>query len=325
MTLKHLIEASFPSAYHKQTSLSIILLIWSCIGNISMASNVANETSLATFDFAIAETLTAIGHPPMFLSGLEGYETYSRQDGIIPYSINLGARHFPNLELLSNLPPQHILISPPAHVSLIPKLKAIADVQEHPLYNFSDNDDQSHWEVLENLTRKLGNLVSDPSASEHYIERVNRHFDNLKNQFDNTERPLLIIRLLDERHARIYGNGSVEGMVLNRLGLENAWQENIGQWGMTTVSATSLFNKNAKLIFLNSPYDPAGGQSQLLSNGQWKHLPSVKEGNYTIIPINYWSWGGLPAAQRFADSLVRYLIESNINDHASRSSQITGE
>jgi ABC-type Fe3+-hydroxamate transport system substrate-binding protein len=308
MTLKGVVKVSLSYSYHKQTALSVIFIIWLCFGNISLASNAANETSLATFDFAIAETLKAINYPPMFLSGLEGYETYVQEDDFFPYSINLGSRHLPNLELLSNQPPKHILISPPAHANLVTKLQVIADVLEYPIYNFSDNKKQSHWKILEDMTRKLGKLVNDPIAAEHYIETVNSHFDNLRNQFNDIDSPVLIVRLLDERHARIYGNGSVEGMVLNRIGLENAWQGDMGQWGMTTASAKLLFNVNATFIFMNSPYEASDGQSRLISNGQWKHLPSIKEGNYAIIPINYWSWGGLPSAQRFADSLASQLL-----------------
>ncbi|MFJ5535657.1 MULTISPECIES: ABC transporter substrate-binding protein [Halomonadaceae] len=301
----------YPALHPKSMALLTALLIGSLMSNVSTASDKNNEVPLATFDFAIAETLNAMGHPPRFLSGLEGYETYSRQDGIIPDTTNLGYRHLPNLELLASDPPQHILISPPAHASLLPRLRKIADVREYPLYNFSGiNNEQSHWEAVEALTRQLGTLVNDTAASEQYIEQTNSDFDNLKSQLDSINEPFLMVRLVDERHARVYGKGSVEGMVLNRLGLQNAWQGDLGQWGMTTVSATSLFSINAKMIFLESPYDPPGGQSQLLSDGQWRHLPTVKEDNYFIIPTNYWSWGGLPAALHFADSLVSQLIES---------------
>ncbi|MGO2006983.1 ABC transporter substrate-binding protein [Vreelandella alkaliphila] len=298
------------SALHKQAILSITLLVSLLISNVSMASDENSEVALAAFDFAIAETLNAIGYPPKFLAGLEDYETYARQDGIIPLATNLGYRHLPNLELLASLPPQHILISPPAHVSLIPKLREIADVQEYLLYNFSDNhDEQNHWNVLEDLTRMLGNLVNDPDASEYYIEQTNSHFDDLKRQLNHIDKPLLIVRLMDERHARVHGNGSVEGMVLNRLGLQNAWQEELGQWGFKTVSAASVFDINAKLIFLDSPYGPEGGQRQLISDGQWRHWPSIQQNNYAILPLDFWSWGGLPAAQRFADSLASHLTE----------------
>ncbi|WP_170243522.1 ABC transporter substrate-binding protein [Halovibrio variabilis] len=303
---------------HKSMALPIALLISFFMGNASMASEENTQAPLATFDFAIAETLNAIGHPPRFLSGLEGYETYSRQEEILPHAINLGYRHFPNLELLSSDPPQHILISPPAHASLLPRLRKIADVMAYPLYKYADVEDgHNDWDTIEGLTRQLGDLVEDPDAAEHYIEQSSHHFAALKRQLNGIDSPILLVRLMDERHARIYGEGSVEGMMLNRLGLQNAWQGDFGRWGMTTISATPLFDVDAKLVFLDSPYGPDGGVRQLLSDGQWRHLPSVKQGNYTIIPVNYWSWGGLPAAQRFADSLASHLTESDHSGSAS--------
>ena len=302
----------------KSMILSIALLISLLMGNVSTASDKNGVVPLATFDFAIAETLNAIGHPPRFLSGLEGYETYSRQDGVIPDTTNLGYRHLPNLELLASDPPQHILISPPAHASLLPRLRKIAEVKEYPLYKFADSDgDHNDWETIEELTRQLGDLVGHPNAAEHYIEQSRHHFAALKQALNDIDSHVLLVRLMDERHARVYGTGSVEGMMLNHLGLQNAWQGDLGQWGMTTVNATPLFDIDAKLVFLDSPYGPDGGVRQLLSDGQWRHLPSVKQGNYTIIPVNYWSWGGLPAARRFADSLVSHLTESNRTGSAS--------
>jgi len=296
----------------KIMALSIALFISLLMSNVSMASDQNGQTPLATFDFAIAETLNAIGHPPRFLSGLEGYETYSRQNGIIPNTTNLGYRHFPNFELLASDPPQHILISPPAHTSLLSRLRKIADVKEYRLYKYADSDgNHNDWETIEELTRQLGYLAGHPNAAEHYIDQSNQRFAELKQALNDTDSPVLLVRLMDERHARVYGEGSVEGMVINQLGLQNAWQGDLGQWGMTTVSATPLFDIDAKLVFLDSPYGPDGGIRQLLSNGQWRYLPSVKQGNYTIIPVNFWSWGGLPAARRFADSLVSHLTESN--------------
>lgn len=299
------------SASHARVALSVALLIGVSVSKPLLADDENSVAPLATFDFAIAETLNAIGHPPTFLAGLKGYETYTRQGGVIPNTTNLGYRFLPNYELLASHPPQHILISPPAHTSLLPRLSEIADVKEYPLYNFSEiNSGQSHWEAVEALTRQLGTLVNDSAASEQYIERTNRYFDDLKSQLDSIDEAVLMVRLVDERHARVYGKGSVEGMVLNRLGLQNAWQDDLGQWGMTTISATPLFSIDAKMIFLESPYDPPGGQRQLLADGQWRHLPTVKEGNYLIISTNYWSWGGLPAARHFADSLASHLLES---------------
>ncbi|MDQ7727763.1 ABC transporter substrate-binding protein [Halomonas sp. SpR8] len=294
--------------FHKIIILLTTLLISLLINNISMANDDRSAGLIATFDFAIAETLTAIGHPPRFLAGLEGYETYSRKEGIIPNTTDLGHRHLPNLELLASLPPKYILISPPAHVSLIPQLREIAEVKEYPFYSYSSgNNVQSHWEALEDMTRQLGSLVNDYVASEHYLEQVNNHFENLQAELNNTDSPVLLVRLIDESHARIYGKGSVEGMVLNRFALQNAWQGNLDKWGRATVSATSLFEINATLIFLDSPYDPVGGQEKLITDGQWRYLPNVRQGNYAIISVNYWQWGGFPSALRLAESLVEAL------------------
>ncbi|MCI0592380.1 iron complex transport system substrate-binding protein [Chromohalobacter marismortui] len=312
--MKHHHGIAYRSIAKKCILLSTILFACVLIGNASMASDEGDEVSLATFDFAIAETLNALGHPPTFISGLQGYETYSRQPGIIPSSINLGYRHLPNLELLASDPPKYILISPPAHVSLIPKLRKIATVKEYPLYkNYDGKSHKSHWQIIEELTRELGRLTADPTAAEKYISQTNKRFDELKKHLKDVSSPLLIVRLMDERHARVYGHGSVEGMVLKRLGLENAWKDKLGKWGLATVSAKALLPIDAKVIFLDSPYDPPGGQERILNQGLWKHWPSIKRNDYAILSLDYWSWGGFPSARRFAESLADCLPHSPLS------------
>lgn len=57
-----------PTRYKRITSSIILLIGLLIIRNVSMASDDSSTVPLATFDFTIAETLNAIGHPPRFLA-----------------------------------------------------------------------------------------------------------------------------------------------------------------------------------------------------------------------------------------------------------------
>lgn len=262
---------------------------------------------LATFDFALGETLNALGHPPVAQAGLDGYDHYARETGIFPAdTANLGGRFQPNFEYLASQKPDAILISPPAHTNLIPKLSRIAPVETFRLYQFADTAPDD-WHTLEAITRALGRQVQDPQAAQQLIRRTAQQMDQLEAQVAGVKTPLLLVRLIDERHLRIFGPGSLEGMVLKRLGLTNAWNGSLGRWGFVQTTADQVFQLNARLILLESPYTAPGSQQQLLSQGVWQYWPSAQRGDHRIVPINFWSWGGLPSAQRFAQGLVKAL------------------
>ncbi|WP_175401005.1 ABC transporter substrate-binding protein [Terasakiispira papahanaumokuakeensis] len=262
---------------------------------------------LATFDFALGETLNALGHPPVAQAGLDGYQHYARQTGIFPpETANLGGRFQPNFEYLASQKPDAILISPPAHTNLIPKLTPIAPVETFRLYHFAETAPDD-WLTIENMTRALGRRVQDPHAAQQLIMQTQQQMDQLKAQVAAVKSPLLLVRLIDERHLRIFGPGSLEGMVLKRLGLTNAWTKPLGRWGFVQTTADQVFQLNARLILLESPYVETGLQQQLLSQGVWQYWASAQRGDHRVVPINFWSWGGLPSAQRFATGLVQAL------------------
>lgn len=282
------------------------LLLGLCVGGWGLPSATA-APRLATFDFALGETLNALGHPPVAQAGLEGYEHYARETGVFPpETANLGGRFQPNFEYLASQKPDAILISPPAHTNLITKLSRIAPVNTFRLYHFAETTPDD-WQTLERVTRSLGRTVQDPQAAQQLIRRTQQRMDQLKAQASDVTTPLLLVRLIDERHLRIYGPGSLEGMVLKRLGLTNAWTGTLGRWGFVQTTADQVFTLNARLILLESPYVEPGLQQQLLTQGVWQYWASVKRGDYRVVPINFWSWGGLPSAQRFAEGLVQAL------------------
>ncbi|RUA22576.1 hypothetical protein DSL92_05165 [Billgrantia gudaonensis] len=51
--------------------------------------------------------------------------------------------------------------------------------------------------------------------------------------------PLLLVQFLDARHVRIYGSNSLPGIVLERLGLRNAWDSPSSRWGFRSLASVS--------------------------------------------------------------------------------------
>lgn len=261
---------------------------------------------VVTLDYAIAETLQALGEPPQAVGGLSGYRVWLRDSQALPNAIELGSRHLPNLELIHSIEPAQILISPPAHANLTPKLGRLAPLKEWVVYEAAPLLQQR----LSTLTMQLGELTGDQARANDYLIEVSAQFEALAEQLSSRRgsvKPVVLVSLMDERHARVFGQGSLEGLVLEQLGIDNAWVGAVNRWGFATVTVEQLFGLEGCVIMLESPYLPEGTQQTLLEQGIWQHWPAVTKQQATTVAVNYWHWGGWPSALRFAESLVEVL------------------
>ncbi|PAU75311.1 ABC transporter substrate-binding protein [Halomonas salipaludis] len=273
-------------------------------------ANAEESKKLIAFDYAIADTLSALHQPPIAMAGLAQYRRFYR-DPLLPEARELGNRFQPNLEYLAALEPDAILISPPAHLNLENKLSRIANVRPIRLLWKG----QKVWESLENMTRELGDLSDNQQRAKELINDVEVALAVMAEQIKRTGEPLFVAQIIDDRHLRLYGSGSLEDMVLTRLGLENAWQGPTNDWGFSTLTISEAFQLEGRFILLNPAYSQYLTDSALPTSGLWQHwlddLP-------ISIEVNYWSWGGFPSALRFAEALVDALDEAGDSAPAPR-------
>lgn len=261
---------------------------------------------VVTLDYAIAETLQALGEPPQAVGGLSGYRVWWRDSQALPNVIELGSRHLPNLELIHSIKPAQILISPPAHANLTPQLSRLAPLKAWVVYETAPLLQQR----LSTLTMQLGEQMGDQARANDYLSEVAAQFEALAAQRNSrvgsakpVVKPVVLVSLMDERHARVFGQGSLEGLVLEQLGIDNAWEGAVNRWGFATVTAEQLFGLEGCVIMLESPYSPEGTQQTLLMQGVWQHWPALTNQEATTVAVDYWHWGGWPSALRFAASL----------------------
>ncbi|MGQ7286471.1 ABC transporter substrate-binding protein [Vreelandella venusta] len=273
---------------------------------------VPSNTAVVTLDYAIAETLQALGEPPQAVGGLSGYRVWWRDPQVLSTAMELGSRHLPNLELIQDIAPSHILISPPAHANLIPQLSRLATLKKWVVYETPPALQQR----LNNLTTQLAELTGDQAHANDYLRGVEAQFEALAEQRKHSERSaqsVVLVSLMDERHARVYGPGSLEGLVLEQLGINNAWEGDVNRWGFATVTAEQLFGLEDYVIMLESPYSVEGTQQTLLEQGIWQHWPALTSQDTTTLAVDYWHWGGWPSALRFAEALVDILDANEAN------------
>lgn len=274
------------------TSLTIILL----------AGHASAEPypRVATLDWTIAETLMGMGVEPQAVAQLSAYHDWVAEPAMPATVIDLGLRTQPNLELLADLQPDVILISQ-MFSNIAPRLSQVAPVEMLELY-IPGNDT---WTQMLQLTRDAARLAGQPQAGQRLIDKTESAMLEYRQQLPAQTEPLLIVQFIDARHVRVFGENGLYQAVLDQLGLENAWSGKTNSWGFALVGLEELLGIEGQLVVVEPA--PLGVEEQLADSGLWRALPDVREDNVITLPP-VWSFGALPSALRFADTLTTALV-----------------
>ncbi|MCR3967456.1 ABC transporter substrate-binding protein [Aeromonas veronii] len=257
---------------------------------------------IATVDWTIAETLLALGVTPLAVGDASPYQAWVGEPRLPAGVVDIGLRTQPNRELLAELKPDLILISPLA-APLAPTLSRIAPVSIIALY-----DGQTDlWQRLHEVTLTLARMVGKTAEGERLLAGLDQDLASMKAGLPADLPPLLVVQFIDERHVRVFGRHSLFDAVMTRLGLRNGWQEQTNDWGFSVVSIEQFMTLPTARLVVVDPI-PVGVSERLQDPGLWQHLPLVRQAPVLHLPA-VWSFGGVLAARRFAGLLSDALLQ----------------
>ncbi|ATD37238.1 ABC transporter substrate-binding protein [Aeromonas salmonicida] len=272
----------------------------SAITDTARPSEHTQVLRIATVDWTIAETLLALGVTPLAVGDVSAYRAWVGEPLLPADVVDIGLRAQPNRELLAELKPDRILISPLA-APLAPTLSRIAPVQSIALY-----DPQTDlWQRLHEATLTIAALVNKTAEANVLLTDLNRELEQMKQTLPAELPPLLVVQFIDERHVRVFGRHSLFEAVMQRLGLRNAWQGETNAWGFSVASIEQFMALPAARLVVVDPI-PVGVSERLQEPGLWQHLPLVQQAPVLHLPA-VWSFGGVLAARRFATLLSEAL------------------
>jgi ferric hydroxamate transport system substrate-binding protein len=272
--------------------------------DLPQADAVKSVPRLATVDWTIAETLLALGVTPLAVGDVSSYRAWVGEPLLPAEVVDIGLRAQPNRELLAELKPDRILISPLA-APLAPTLSRIAPVQSIALY-----DPQTDlWQRLHEATLTIAALVNKTAEAERLLAGLDRDLAQMRTELPVDLPPLLVVQFIDERHVRVFGRHSLFEAVMQRLGLRNAWQGETNAWGFSVASIEQFMALPAARLVVVDPI-PVGVSERLQEPGLWQHLPLVQQAPVLHLPA-VWSFGGVLAARRFA-SLLNEALQQNV-------------
>ncbi|MCV2401569.1 iron-siderophore ABC transporter substrate-binding protein [Marinomonas sp. C2222] len=259
--------------------------------------------NIAVIDWTHAETLLALGVQPIAMAKKAGYKSWVNEPKVPDEVIDIGLRTQPNMELLSELKPDRILVSPMFH-NLEPLLSRIAPVSNIGLYKKGNVS----WDSIKEATYAIAREANADEAADTLTSSAEHLFNQLSKQVPNNTPPLLMVQFMDSQHVRVFGNNSLYKTAANQIGLQSAWTENTNSWGFSLVGMDQLMNIKGQILVVK-PY-PTGAEKHLKENRFWQHL--IQRSGHPLLEIDpVWSFGAIPSAMRFASLLTEKLNEGN--------------
>ncbi|WP_369750678.1 ABC transporter substrate-binding protein [Photobacterium sp. SKA34] len=290
--------------------ISILLLLSSnCFAEIfnhEMGKVEFNKTpkKVVALDWVMAETLLSLGVIPYAVADSDGYRKWLQVPKLPDSVINLGSRREPNLELLSEIKPDLILMSDQL-APVLPKLQVIAPTMVFTAYN----NDKSPILKLNKISLKLGRVLKKEKEAQNLVNKTEKVFTKngkrLKGIGFNKE--ILIVRFLDESHLRVHGENSLLGNVLKEMHLNNAWQSSTNQWGFSSISLEKLAPLQKSFLVYLGPMSKS--KKDLVFNTPIWNALAFKRENRCHELKTMWTFGGLESAQNFSNKLTQLFIK----------------
>lgn len=258
----------------------------------------AASRHIAALDWVSAQNLMALGLQPVAMPEIERYDGLVVEPSPAPTVQDLGLRSEPNLELLDQLRPDLLVISPELK-TLESRLRHIAPVSVFEPYNRSNGGVSDHIEdgrlALGGLAREIG--LDDKFRT--YVAAVQQEIDDARRRLERYDgRPLYCVTFLDGRRALVFGRTGLFQAVLDRFNIANAFDGPLSAYGHATVTIDRLTSKpEARLLSIGNRQRVT--LAAIRTAPAVASLPFVRENRIALID-DILFYGGLPSVRRFA-------------------------
>jgi iron complex transport system substrate-binding protein len=251
---------------------------------------------IVSLDYALASTLLSIGAKPLGVASLADWGRWV-VDPVMPEDVvDIGSSWEVNFELLAALKPDLVLTTPYLE-ALRPRIESFAPVLSIPVYS---GDGKSVLPASYKATEMLGDFIGMRTEARAFLAEAEANFSACRNRLAGVKDRVLLINIMDSRHARVFGAPGLYHGVLERLGIANAWAGTGNIWGYQTIGIDELAIYDAPDIrlFALEPL-PRDIMPQLAASPIWQALPSSRPGRFDILP-GVLMFGMVREAMRFA-------------------------
>jgi len=279
------------------TAMALSPLMWQ-MANARAAT--VDLKRIVALEWLPVEQLLALGVTPYAVADVPNYRLWVNSPPLPDSVIDVGLRTEPNLELLTQLKPSLMFWSSgygPAEA----QLKRIA-----PGMGVTFTDGKAPLSMARQSLLALAERLGLQAGAKAHLDAFDQFLARMKPRFAGRGgRPLLMMSLLDARHALTIGTNSLFQPVLDAVNVPNAWQDGTNFWGSAIVGVERLAQfKDADVICFEHGDDQA--MRQLAATPLWQPMPFIRAGRFQRVPA-VWFYGATLSAMRFGRVLDNAL------------------
>ncbi|RKP53275.1 ABC transporter substrate-binding protein [Pararobbsia silviterrae] len=268
---------------------------------------------IVVMDWPLTETLLALGVVPVGVSAPDWYRRVIVEPPLPSNVVNVGLLYSPNYDVLDELAPDLMIITP-GHAPARALLERLAPTLTLGRYTSSAQP----YPALRAETMQMAQAVGRRDAGKNVLERTDSVLAEararLARRAERLRRPVIVADLIDDRHLRVYGAGSLFDAMMSTIGVTNvigpsggasAWPT--GSGGFAVVSMQRLFELPQASLLLTGDIRPSQ-RAALAQSAIWQALPSMTSRCAAVLPVVAPN-GGLISMQRFALGVEQALTQ----------------
>lgn len=266
---------------------------------------------IIALEWIYAEDLLALGVQPVGVTDIEGMNRWVNLKGaeLADNVVDVGARASPNLESITMLQPDLIVGADYFHVSIYDKLSEIAPTIILSPYP-KQEENMGQLERMEQEFLMIADIVGLSDQGVAVLDRMNQTFEEASKALEQTsigDHQFIVAAgytFEDAPYIRVYTYNGVAVQILQRMGLENAWDVEYAQYAYSNVGLEDLAKVEDANFFYIAQNDDDIFQTTYKDNPVWKNLNFVQEGRVYPIGGDTWVAGGPISAELIAGKVV---------------------
>jgi ABC-type Fe3+-hydroxamate transport system substrate-binding protein len=260
------------------------------------------------------EDLLAVGVQPVGVADIQTMKKFVSLGNLSLSEdvVDVGQRYEPNLEVIAQLEPDLIIGDYSGNGKTYGELSAIAPTILFDPYPAQDNG-VSRMEEMEQTFMTIANITGRHEQGVAVLTRMNQTLDEAKSAVQASEaagKPFVLVMTGsykdDYTKFRIWTQNARAAEIIEKIGMENAWNVNFTQYGYSEIGLEHLVPVQDANFF----YVAGGGHDPFettlyTGNPVWNNLKFVQEGRVYPLGGDTWLYGGPISAEILANKVVK--------------------
>ena len=271
---------------------------------------------VVTVEWDHTENALALGVTPVGAGDAEVYRDWVAAGPPIPEQTeSIGTRSEPSLEKIAALQPDLIIGGREGVLKNREKLERIAPLVVFDGYvDPAENRDGAEWDRMVSQFERTAVLLGAEAKAAEVLAGVEEDVEAARARIEEAGAAGDEVALAQgftsgKPVSRLFDDGAMLVEVARRVGLANAYDGELQDWGITQVGLEGMRqvgDADWLLTMALEGDDPFAGP--WASNPAWQRLPVVEAGHVRAIGADTWTWGGplsaALAAERYADAVT---------------------